>query len=46
MRALTKLMKNLIGSKKFTKLTDIKGRKSGGTRDVNKVDWRTGSGQS
>jgi len=28
------------------KCSDIKGRKSGGTRDGNNVDWRTSSGDT
>ena len=28
----------------YAKLTDIKGNKSGGTRDANKVDWRQANG--
>ena len=38
---MLKMMFNMCFGKKssYAKLTDIKGRKSGGTRDSNKNDW-------
>jgi len=30
----------------YAKLSDIKGQKSGGVRDGNKVDWRASNGSS
>ena len=49
MKLVKKLISSLFASStRYAKLSDIKGRKSGGVRDSNKVDWRaqdhTGAG--
>jgi hypothetical protein len=33
------IIKRLFTSKKFAAVTEIRGQKSGGVRDANKVDW-------
>lgn len=47
MKTLKILFTMCFGSSNcYTKLSDIKGNKSGGTRDGNKVDWRNGNNSS
>jgi len=47
MKTLKMLFTMCFGSSNcYAKLTDIKGNKSGGVRDGNKVDWRSTTGSS
>jgi len=44
---MIKLIKRILSkAQAHATLADIKGNKSGGIRDVNKVDWRTKEGYS
>ena len=41
MKTLLKMISSLFASStRYAKLSDIKGSKSGGIRDSNKVDWK------
>lgn len=47
MKILNKLITKHLGQgSPYATLADIKGLKSGGVRDGNKVDWKTTSGAS
>jgi len=47
MKTLKMLFTMCFGSSTcFAKLSDIKGNKSGGVRDGNKVDWRSSNGST
>jgi hypothetical protein len=44
---MKQLIKRILGKVQVhASLADIKGQKSGGVRDANKVDWRASSGLS
>ena len=43
---MKKLIELLTGAKVYAKHTAIKGKKSGGQRDSNGVDWRKSTGDT
>lgn len=43
-KIIEQIVAHLRGASIFSKSEAIKGRKSGGVRDANKVDWREGGG--